>query len=150
MIDLSISNIAAAANRQDTRSLQVQREANTTQVEEQASSQPMAASGVEAAHNLEVSISSQPAGVVTRLGETTEQQPLYSSSRPTGTIIRPSIELAQNTLNARPATENVSTETPAPAANANERAAEATNVNEAPQTAQEAFNPNPEDLQKLI
>lgn len=144
MIDSSISNIAAAANRQDTRSLQVQREANTTQVAEQASSQPMAASGVEAASHQEVSVSSQPAGVVTRLGETTEQQPLYSSSRPTGTIIRPSIELAQNAMNAP-----TSTETP-PAANASEQAAEATSANEAPQTAQEAFNPNPEDLQKLI
>lgn len=96
MIDSSLSNIAAAANRQDTRSLQAQRETNETQVAEQASSQPMAASGVEAENNLQVNVSSQPADVVTRLGETTEQQPLYESSRPAGTIIRPSIELAQN------------------------------------------------------
>lgn len=97
MIDSSISNVAAAANRQDTRSLQAQREANDTQVSEQASSQPMAASGVEAANNLDVKVASQPSSVVTRLGETTEEQPLYSSNRPTGSIIRPSIEVAINT-----------------------------------------------------
>lgn len=96
MIDSSISNLAAAANRQDTRSLQLQKEANDTQVSEQASSQPMAASGVEAANSSQVKVASQPSSVVTRLGETTEEQPLYSSNRPTGNIIRPSIEIAIN------------------------------------------------------
>lgn len=94
MIESNISNVAAAATRQDVRSVQGQREANTAEVTEQASSNPLASSGVEAADATGVAVASQPAGVVTRLGETTEQVPLYEANRPTGSIIRPAIEVA--------------------------------------------------------
>lgn len=95
MIESNISNVAAASTRQDVRSVQGQREANKSETAEQASSRPMAASGVEAAEAASVAVASQPAGVVTRLGETTEQVPLYEANRPTGSIIRPAIEIAQ-------------------------------------------------------
>lgn len=95
MIESNINNVAAAATRQDVRSVQGQREGNAAEVAEQASSNPMAASGVEAADAARVAVASQPAGVVTRLGETTEQVPLYDANRPTGNIIRPAIEIAQ-------------------------------------------------------
>ena len=95
MIESNIKNVAAAATRQDVRSVQGQREGNAAEVAEQASSNPMAASGVEAADAARVAVASQPAGVVTRLGETTEQVPLYDANRPTGNIIRPAIEIAQ-------------------------------------------------------
>jgi len=95
MIESNINNVAAAATRQDVRSVQSQREANTTEVAEQASSNPLASSGVEAADSSVTAVSSQPEGVVTRLGETTEQVPLYEANRPTGSIIRPAIELAE-------------------------------------------------------
>jgi len=106
MIESNINNVAAAATRQDVRSVQGQREANRVEVAEQASSNPMASSGVEAANSTVAAVSSQPAGVVTRLGETTEQVPLYEANRPAGNIIRPAIELAEaasqtvNTVNA--------------------------------------------------
>lgn len=96
MIESNINNIAAAATRQDVRSLQGQREGNAAEVAEQASSIPMAASGVEAADSPVAAVASQPAGVVTRLGETTEQVPLYEANRPAGSIIRPAIEIAEN------------------------------------------------------
>lgn len=107
MIESNISNVNAAAVRQDVRSLQEQREANVSAQAEQASSIPMASSGVEAANNLTTSVSAQPAGLVTRLGETTEEVPLYDASRPTGSIIRPAIELAQQaTTQTQPITPN--------------------------------------------
>ncbi|HKM14451.1 MAG TPA: hypothetical protein VJY63_00805 [Marinospirillum sp.] len=97
MIESNISNVAAAAMRQDVRSVQGQREANKTTVADQASSIPMASSGVEAADSTTTAVASQPAGIVTRLGETTEQVPLYEANRPTaGSIIRPAIEVAQD------------------------------------------------------
>lgn len=100
MIETNISNLAAAATRQDVRSLQDQREGDSLEQAEQASSNPLAASGVEAAAAARVAVSSQPASVVTRLGETSEQVPLYEADRPAGTIIRPAIELAQTRLEA--------------------------------------------------
>lgn len=100
MIESNINNVAAAATRQDVRSVQGQREANKTDLAEQASSNPMASSGVEAADASAAAVSSQPAGVVTRLGETTEQVPLYEANRPAGSIIRPAIELATATRQA--------------------------------------------------
>lgn len=110
MIESNINNVAAAATRQDVRSVQGQREANAAQVAEQASSSPMASSGVEAADSSVSAVSSQPAGVVTRLGETTEQVPLYEASRPAGSIIRPAIEIAEGasqTVNTRKTSEAV-------------------------------------------
>ncbi|GLR64316.1 hypothetical protein [Marinospirillum insulare] len=106
MIESNINNVAAAATRQDVRSVQGQREANTAEVTEQASSNPMASSGVETADSSVTAVSSQPAGVVTRLGETTEQVPLYEANRPTGSIIRPAIEVAENARQT-PTTEDV-------------------------------------------
>ncbi|NLW04358.1 MAG: hypothetical protein GX029_03910 [Pseudomonadaceae bacterium] len=100
MIESNINNVAAAATRQDVRSVQGQREANSKVVAEQASSNPMASSGVEAADAARTAVASQPAGIITRLGETTEQVPLYEANRPAGNIIRPAIEVAQGVREA--------------------------------------------------
>lgn len=94
MIESNINNVAASSIRQDVRSVQGQREANSKVVAEQASSNPMASSGVEAADAARTAVASQPAGIITRLGETTEQVPLYEANRPAGSIIRPAIEIA--------------------------------------------------------
>lgn len=105
MIESNVNNVAAAATRQDARSVQGQREANTDLVADQASSNPMASSGVEAADAATPAVSSQPSGVVTRLGETTEQVPLYESNRPAGSIIRPAIEIAEGAREAASAND---------------------------------------------
>lgn len=101
MIESNVANQASAAMRQaqgqDARTEQTQQEANSEAVAEQASSQPVASSGVEANNNL----STQPSDVVTRLGETPDEVPLYESARPSGSIIRPAIELAQNVEQTR-------------------------------------------------
>ncbi|WP_416886022.1 hypothetical protein [Marinospirillum sp.] len=96
MIESNMNNQVSAALRQaqsqDVRSQQNIRARDDQAVEEAASSQPMAASNEGAAA---APVSAQPSDVVTRLGETTEQVPLYESNRPAGSIIRPAIELAQ-------------------------------------------------------
>lgn len=145
MIESNISNLAATAMRQDVRSVQGQREASKTTVADQASSIPMASSGVEAADSATTAVASQPAGVVTRLGETTEQVPLYEANRPTaGNIIRPSIEIAEN---ARP----TSTETDR---QLNEQVAlERTALNELeerPTVTTRGNDPSINDVEKLV
>ncbi|SFC07762.1 hypothetical protein SAMN05660443_1458 [Marinospirillum celere] len=103
MIESNFGSQAAAVQRQaqgqDVRSQQAQQEANDNAVAEQASSQPVASSGAEAVN----SVSTQPSDVVTRLGETPDEVPLYESGRPNGSIIRPAIELAQNAEQIRQA-----------------------------------------------
>jgi hypothetical protein len=100
MIESNVNNQASAALRQaqsqDMRSFQNVRANDEAAVAEQASSSPVSVAGAETA----AAVSSQPADVVTRLGETTEQVPLYESNRTAGTIIRPAIEVAQNTVSA--------------------------------------------------
>ncbi len=99
MIESDVNNRMAVSLRQsqsqDIRSIQSQQEVSQS-VEEQASSRPVASSGVQAADTVAASVSTQPSDVVTRLGETSEQVPLYDANRPSGTIIRPAIEIAQN------------------------------------------------------
>ncbi|MBE0506101.1 MAG: hypothetical protein IBX50_05185 [Marinospirillum sp.] len=100
MIESNVNNQTSAAMRQaqsqDMRSFQNIRANDENAVEEQASSSPVSVAGAEAA----AAVSTQPSDVVTRLGETTEQVPLYESNRTAGTIIRPAIEVAQNTASA--------------------------------------------------
>lgn len=145
MIESNINNVAAAATRQDVRSVQGQREANTTEVAEQASSNPMASSGVETADSSVAAVSSQPAGVVTRLGETTEQVPLYEANRPAGSIIRPAIEIAEGagqTASTRNTSEAVAQQP------------QDVNLTQAAQTAPKSSAPSNDtsfnDLQKLV
>ena len=142
MIESNISNLAASAMRQDVRSVQDQREANKTALADQASSVPMASSGVEAADSPKVAVASQPAGIVTRLGEVTEQVPLYESNRPTGSIIRPAIELAQG---VRP----TSTDTDANKQVARERQ-DMNELEDRPVTTSRGNNPSVNDLEKLV
>lgn len=142
MIESNISNVAASAMRQDVRSVQDQREANKTALADQASSVPMASSGVEAADSPKVAVASQPAGIVTRLGEVTEQVPLYESNRPTGSIIRPAIELAQG---VRP----TSTDTDANKQVARERQ-DMNELEDRPVTTSRGNNPSVNDLEKLV
>ncbi len=142
MIESNISNVAASAMRQDVRSVQDQREANKTALADQASSVPMASSGVEAADSPKVAVASQPAGIVTRLGEVTEQVPLYESNRPAGSIIRPAIELAQG---VRP----TSTDTDANKQVARERQ-DMNELEDRPVTTSRGNNPSVNDLEKLV
>lgn len=96
MIESNVNNQTSAAMRQaqsqDMRSFQNIRANDEKAVEEQASSTPVSVAGADST----AAVSSQPADVVTRLGETTEQVPLYEPNRTAGTIIRPAIEVAQN------------------------------------------------------
>lgn len=142
MIESNISNVAASAMRQDVRSVQDQREANKTALADQASSVPMASSGVEAADSPKVAVASQPAGIVTRLGEVTEQVPLYESNRPAGSIIRPAIELAQGVRQA-------STDTDANKQVARERQ-DMNELEDRPVTTSRGNNPSVNDLEKLV
>lgn len=148
MIESNISNVAAAAMRQDVRSVQDQREANKTAIAEQASSVPMASSGVEALDSPKVAIASQPAGVVTRLGEITEEVPLYEANRPAGTIIRPAIELAQG---VREASTNIDAnkQTDANKQVARERQ-DMNALEDRPMTTSRGNNPNVNDVEKLV
>jgi|AntRauTorckE6833_2_1112554.scaffolds.fasta_scaffold68246_2 hypothetical protein len=148
MIESNVGSQASASLRQaqgqDVRTQQAQQEANASAVAEQASSQPVASSGAEAGNN----VSSQPSDVVTRLGETPDEVPLYESGRPNGSIIRPSIELAQNAENAeqasaqRNADENRSVER-----NADDQAARQANEGSSPARGND---PSPDDVQDMV
>lgn len=111
MIESNVNNQTSAAMRQaqsqDMRSFQNIRANDENAVEEQASSSPVSVAGAEAAA---AAVSTQPSDVVTRLGETTEQVPLYEPNRTTGTIIRPAIEVAQNTASAAEVSAQVARE----------------------------------------
>lgn len=100
MIESNVNNQTSAAMRQaqsqDMRSMQNIRASDENAVAEQASSSPVSVAGVDST----AAVASQPADVVTRLGETTEQVPLYEPNRSAGTIIRPAIEVAQNAVSA--------------------------------------------------
>ncbi|WP_114417896.1 hypothetical protein [Marinospirillum perlucidum] len=143
MIESNVGNQVSASMRQaqgqDTRTTQRQQEVNESAVAEQASSQPMAASGAE----VKDSVSTQPSDVVSRLGETQEEVPLYESNRPSGSIIRPSIELAQNAERPEAAEEEASTESQAAEAPAASPASEAS-------TPSPAQGPSTDDVQNLV
>jgi len=155
MIESNVGNQVSASMRQaqsqDSRSVQAQQEANDSAVAEQASSQPVASSGVEANNN----VSMQPSDVVTRLGETPDEVPLYESGRPNGSIIRPAIELAQNAEQVRESDQQAEQAT----AQRNEdegRTVERNTDDQATRQANEGASPargndpSPDDVQNLV
>jgi|GEM_PF-1807966 len=155
MIESNVGNQVSASMRQaqaqDARSEQALQETNAAAVAEQASSQPVASSGVEANNNL----SMQPSDVVTRLGETPEEVPLYESGRPNGSIVRPAIELAQNAEQVREANQQEE----AAAAQRSEDENQAIERNADDQASRQASesgspargnDPTPDDVQNLV
>ncbi|SFX10965.1 hypothetical protein [Marinospirillum alkaliphilum] len=152
MIESSVNNQASVALRQaqgqDMRSLQNQREVSESAVEEQASSRPMAASGVESSDSTAAAVSTQPSDVVTRLGETTEQVPLYEAARPAGTIIRPAIEVAQNAVAAQqvPSEQQINEQVAQARQNEDQAASELRE----PATPARGRDPSPDDVQNLV
>ncbi|WP_404419530.1 hypothetical protein [Marinospirillum sp.] len=146
MIESNVGSQASASLRQaqgqDVRTQQAQQETNENAVAEQASSQPVASSGAEASNN----VSTQPSDVVTRLGETPDEVPLYESGRPNGSIIRPSIELAQNAEQASTAANNED-ESRTVERNTDDQAARQANEGGSPARGND---PTPDDVQNLV
>ncbi|MDR9469242.1 hypothetical protein [Marinospirillum sp.] len=146
MIESNVGSQASASLRQaqgqDVRTQQAQQETNENAVAEQASSQPVASSGAEASNN----VSTQPSDVVTRLGETPDEVPLYESGRPNGSIIRPSIELAQNAEQASTAANNED-ESRTVERNTDDQAARQANEGASPARGND---PSPDDVQNLV
>lgn len=155
MIESNVGSQASASLRQaqgqDVRSVQAQQEASESAVAEQASSQPVASSGAEAGNN----VSTQPADVVTRLGETPDEVPLYESGRPNGSIIRPAIELAQNADQVRQsdqqaeeiAAQRNEDESRSIERNADEQATRQANEGASPARGND---PSPDDVQDMV
>lgn len=150
MIESNVNNQVSSALRQaqaqDVRSLQNQQEDNDRIVADEASSRPVASSGVQASDNLAPSVSTQPSDVVTRLGETTEQVPLYEPNRTAGTIIRPAIELAQNAQELQQAAAAEAQQTVIDRQSDSQAASESRE----PVTPARGRDPSPDDVQNLV
>lgn len=96
MLESSVNQVALAQRQSqgaDNQARQQEARRVESTVEEQASAAPVATSGVSSRDVQETSVASQPADVVTRLGETQENVSLYEPTKQTGTVIRPSISV---------------------------------------------------------